>query len=78
MTVEETKQDIPETEWTTSVVKPVIEKINTISTSQTITKVEQVESTPVIKVYQVTVDTPKGPQVIKTTVNQQTSEVKVI
>lgn len=39
---------------------------------------EQIESTALVQVYQVTVETEKGVEIIKTTVNQQTNVVEVI
>lgn len=69
---------VPETKWTTEEVKPVIKEITKTVSQEKVTKVEELKPTPTVRFYQVTVDTPKGPEVIKMTVDKTTKEVQVI
>lgn len=70
---------IPEVKWTTGQVSTVITEVTNVVKQDKVTQVELlIAPNPTIKFYHVTVETPKGPEVIKVTVDQTTSQVTVI
>lgn len=64
---------ISETKWTTNEeVKSVIQEVTNVVHQEKVTKVEEIKSAPTVKFYQVTVETEKGSEIVKVTVDKTT------
>lgn len=69
----ESVRAISETKWTTNEeVKSVIQEVTNVVHQEKVTKVEEIKSAPTVKFYQVTVETEKGSEVVKVTVDKTT------
>lgn len=76
---QETVKQVSESKWTTDVqVKSVIQEVTNVVKQDKVTKVEEIKSAPTVVFYQVTVETEKGTEVVKVTVDKNTKEVQVI